>query len=144
MLGKVTVESKVHAFPFSGMIARSFGRKRTVLIGEAGHVFPPIGAQGLNLGLRDVLVLMDVLESTGGPQQAEQVAARYDRRRRSDIVSRTASVDILNRTLLHDFLPVQLARSAGLAALASIAPLRNYAMREGLKPGGGLDLFRKH
>lgn len=142
MLGKIKVESKVQTFPFSGMIARSFGRQRTVLIGEAGHVFPPIGAQGLNLGLRDVLVLMDVLAGTGGPQHAEQVAAQYDRRRQSDVVSRTASVDMLNRTLLHDFLPVQLARSAGLAALASIAPLRNYAMREGMKPGGGLDLFR--
>ncbi len=142
MLGKVRVKSDVHSFPFSGMIARSFGSRRTVLIGEAGHVFPPIGAQGLNLGLRDVLVLMDVLKTTGGLQHAERVTAHYDRRRRGDIVSRTASVDMLNRTLLHDFLPVQLARSAGLAALASIAPLRNYAMREGLKPGGGLDLFR--
>lgn len=144
MLGKITVDSKVHTFPFSGMIARSFGKRWTVLVGEAGHVFPPIGAQGLNLGLRDVLVLMDVLASAGGSQQAEQVTARYDRRRQSDVVSRTASVDMLNRTLLHDFLPVQLARSAGLAALASIAPLRNYAMREGMKPGGGLDLFRNH
>ncbi|MEM9104497.1 MAG: UbiH/UbiF family hydroxylase [Pseudomonadota bacterium] len=142
VLGKVKVESKVHAFPFNGMIARSFGKGRTVLIGEAGHVFPPIGAQGLNLGLRDVVVLMEVLSVTGGPQEAEQVTSRYNRRRGSDVVSRTASVDLLNRTLLHDFLPVQLARSAGLAALASIAPLRNYAMREGLKPGGGLDLFR--
>ena len=142
MLGKITVDSDVHAFPFSGMIARTFGKSRTVLIGEAGHVFPPIGAQGLNLGLRDVLVLLDVLDSAGGPARAEAVAAQYERRRRGDIVSRTASVDMLNRTLLHDFLPVQVARSAGLAALASVAPLRNFAMREGLKPGGGLDLFR--
>ncbi|MEX3008948.1 UbiH/UbiF family hydroxylase [Hoeflea sp. TYP-13] len=144
MLGKITIESAVQSFPFSGMIAKSFGKGRMVLVGEAGHVFPPIGAQGLNLGLRDVLELIDALTRVGGPQNAPEAVRSYDRHRRSDVVSRTASVDMLNRTLLNAFLPVQLARSTGLAALSAFAPLRNFAMREGMKPGGGLDVFRRH
>ena len=144
MLGKIEVDSQVYSFPFSGMMARSFGKGRMVLVGEAGHVFPPIGAQGLNLGLRDVLELVDSLDHSASAANALASVRRYDRRRRADVVSRTASVDMLNRTLLNAFLPVQLARSTGLAALASIAPLRNFAMREGMRPGGGLDLFRSH
>ncbi|MCP4318815.1 MAG: UbiH/UbiF family hydroxylase [Hyphomicrobiales bacterium] len=143
MLGKIVVEGKVHSFPFSGMMARAFGKGRMVLVGEAGHVFPPIGAQGLNLGLRDVLELFDALDQAGGPANAPETVRRYDRHRRSDVVSRTASVDMLNRTLLNAFLPVQMARSAGLAALASFAPLRNFAMREGMKPGGGFEMFKE-
>ena len=143
MLGKVTVESTVQRFAFSGMIARSFGRGRMLLVGEAGHVFPPIGAQGLNLGLRDVLDFISALDRAGGPTNAITVSQNYNRARRSDVVSRTASVDMLNRTLLHDFLPVQFLRSGGLAALSAIAPLRVFAMREGMKPGSGFSLLRR-
>lgn len=142
MLGKIEVEGKVHSFPFSGMMARSFGKGRMVLVGEAGHVFPPIGAQGLNLGLRDVLELIDALDQAGGSANALELVRRYDRHRRRDVISRTASVDMLNRTLLNGFLPVQMARSAGLAVLASFAPVRNFAMREGMKPGGGFEMFK--
>lgn len=143
ILGKVTVEGAVQRFAFSGMIARSFGRGRMALVGEAGHVFPPIGAQGLNLGLRDVLEFVSALDRAGGPANAADVTRRYDWARRSDVVSRTASVDMLNRTLLHDFLPVQLLRSGGLAALSAIAPLRILAMREGMKPGSGFSFPRR-
>ncbi|WP_136657348.1 UbiH/UbiF family hydroxylase [Nitratireductor sp. XY-223] len=143
ILGKVAVESAVQRFAFSGMIARSFGRGRMVLVGEAGHVFPPIGAQGLNLGLRDVLAFVAALDRAGGPANAIAAVRGYDRARRSDVVSRTASVDMLNRTLLHDFLPVQVLRSGGLAALSAIAPLRVLAMREGMEPGSGFSFLRR-
>ena len=143
MLGRVSVESDVQCFAFSGMIARGFGRGRMALVGEAGHVFPPIGAQGLNLGLRDVLDLVSALDRAGGPQNASDVVRRYDRSRRSDVVSRTASVDMLNRSLLYSFLPFQLMRSTGLAVLAAIPPLRNFAMREGMKPGSGFGMLKE-
>ncbi|MEM6462344.1 MAG: UbiH/UbiF family hydroxylase [Pseudomonadota bacterium] len=143
MLGGMVVESGIQQFPFRGMIARAFGKGRTLLVGEAGHVFPPIGAQGLNLGLRDVLELTDSISAAGGPQNASEAVRRYNRSRRGDIISRTIGADMLNRTLLNGFLPLQFARSAALASLSSIAPLRNFAMREGMKPGGGMDVFRR-
>lgn len=143
LLGKVQVEGAVQSFPFSGMIARSFGKGRMVLVGEAGHVFPPIGAQGLNLGLRDVVELTNELGGMDGIENVPQVVLAYNRARRSDVFSRTASVDLLNRTLLSGFLPVQLARSAGLAALSGLGPLRNFAMREGMKPGTGIRAIQR-
>lgn len=141
LLGKVTVEDGVQVWPLSGMTAARFGKGRAALIGEAAHVFPPIGAQGLNLSLRDIMALADILCEQ--PQQAIAASAgdRFDRRRRTDILSRTASVDLLNRSLLSDFLPVQMLRATGLHVLASLPPLRNIVMREGIEPGRGVSFI---
>jgi 2-octaprenyl-6-methoxyphenol hydroxylase len=53
-------------------------------------------------------------------------------------MTRTLGVDVLNRSLLSDFLPVQMLRAAGLHLLASAQPLRNLVMQEGIEPGRGL------
>ena len=138
ILGKVRIDGSVQQYPFSGMIAHSFARDRIVLIGEAGHVFPPIGAQGLNLGLRDVVDFVEVLRTFGSGALTQDIAGHYNRLRRSDVASRTFGVDLLNRSLLSGLLPVQFMRSAGLSALSHIGPLRQMAMHEGVNPGSGL------
>lgn len=138
MLGKVTVEQGVQVWPLSGMMAHRFGKGRIALIGEAAHVFPPIGAQGLNLSLRDIMALTDILCTRAELPVAADAGDQFDRKRRADIMTRTASVDLLNRSLLSDFLPVQMLRAAGLHILSAIPPLRNVVMREGIEPGGGL------
>lgn len=138
MLGQVTVEDGVQAWPLSGMTATRFGKGRAAFVGEAGHAFPPIGAQGLNLSLRDIAALEDILADHNSGPIAPDCGDRFDRKRRLDIASRTASVDLLNRSLLSDLLPVQMLRAAGLQVLASVAPLRNLIMQEGVAPGRGL------
>ncbi|RUM25302.1 UbiH/UbiF family hydroxylase [Rhizobium vallis] len=138
MLGKVDVEDGVQVWPLSGMMAHRFGRGRIALIGEAAHVFPPIGAQGLNLSLRDIMALTDILCDRAELPVPADSGERFDRKRRADIITRTASVDLLNRSLLSDFLPVQMLRAAGLHILSAIPPLRNIVMREGIEPGRGL------
>lgn len=138
MLGAVAVavDTPPQSFPLSGMKAAAFGKGRAILIGEAAHAFPPIGAQGLNLSLRDIMAIEMLLAENGAIP--EDIGDRYDRRRRADIVSRTIGVDFLNRSLLSDFLPVQMLRASGLQAFASFAPLRNLMMREGLAPGSAM------
>lgn len=138
LLGKVTVEDGAQVWPLSGMTAARFGKGRAALIGEAAHVFPPIGAQGLNLSLRDIMALTEILCDQPEQPIAASAGNRFDARRRTDILSRTASVDLLNRSLLSDFLPVQMLRAAGLHVLASLPPLRNIVMREGIEPGRGI------
>ena len=111
--------------------------KRIALVGEAAHVVPPIGAQGLNLGLRDAATIGELAvaaqrdgQDIGNPD----VLARYDRMRRTDIGSRTLVIDLFNRTLLSDFLPVQGIRGVGLYLIDRIGPLRRAVMREGVAP----------
>ena len=140
MLGKVTVDGTVQAFPLSGMMAQRFGKGRIALVGEAAHAFPPIGAQGLNLSLRDSAALGELVAADTIPAD---IGDRFDRRRRLDIATRTASVDLLNRSLLSGFLPVQLARAAGLHLLSAVGPLRSIVMREGVEPGGSFRALRE-
>jgi 2-octaprenyl-6-methoxyphenol hydroxylase len=143
MLGRVTVEGSAQSFPLSGMTANHFGKGRFVLVGEAAHAFPPIGAQGLNLSLRDIMALKDLIK-IDEPANYSGVGDRFDRKRQADIRSRTVSVDLLNRSLLSDFLPVQFLRSAGLHLLSALGPLRSIVMREGIEPLGSLKAFRQN
>lgn len=138
MLGKVRVEDGVQAWPLSSLVADRFGKGRIALIGEAAHAFPPIGAQGLNLSLRDIITLTEILGTARERPVPADAGDRFDRRRRMDVLSRTYSVDLLNRSLLSEFLPVQMVRAAGLHLISSFAPLRNMLMREGVEPGRGL------
>lgn len=136
MLGKINILDPVQAYPLSGMIANNFGKGRIALIGEASHVFPPLGAQGLNLSLRDAIDLIEVIENNS--EKLEKVASKYDRRRKGDVRMRTATVDFLNRTLLTNNMFIQFARAAGLSILTNVSPIKNIAMREGMRPGGAL------
>jgi 2-octaprenyl-6-methoxyphenol hydroxylase len=135
ILGAISISGKRQSFPLSGLNARSFARDRIALVGEAAHVFPPIGAQGLNLGYRDVAALAEALGHADDPG-APEVLARYDGLRRPDVRLRTAAVDALNNTLLSDFLPAQAIRGAGLFLLDRVPPLRRFAMRQGLAATG--------
>jgi 2-octaprenyl-6-methoxyphenol hydroxylase len=137
MLGRVTIEAGPQAYPLSSSLPTSFARHRIALVGEAAHQFPPIGAQGLNLGLRDVADLADVAERHREDPGSEAALSAYDRRRRPDILARTGAVSLLNTSLLSDMLPAQIARSAGLGLLGALPPLRAFFMREGLAPGSG-------
>lgn len=141
LLGGVTEVGPRASFPLAGVAAERLGDRRIALVGEAGHRLPPIGAQGLNLGLRDAAWLADLVSDAIAADRdpgAAEVLVAYDRARRSDVESRTTAVDALNRSLLADFLPVDLARGAGLAAMKAFGPVRRLFMREGMSPGGPL------
>jgi 2-octaprenyl-6-methoxyphenol hydroxylase len=137
ILGRVSVEPGRHRFPLSIEQPRQFAKQRIALVGEAAHVLPPIGAQGLNMGLRDAADIADIAreamlqsEDPGSPP----VLSRFNSARRSDVVSRTFVIDLANRSLLSDFLPMQTLRAAGLHLIGALGPLRRFAMREGLAP----------
>lgn len=137
MLGRVTLEGGRQVYPLSTSTPERFARDRFVLAGEAAHVFPPIGAQGLNLGIRDVADLAALLAGDVDDPGAPAVLAAYEKKRRPDILARAAAVNLLNRSLLSDLLPAQAARGAGLGLLGGVSPLRAFFMREGLRPGSG-------
>jgi 2-octaprenyl-6-methoxyphenol hydroxylase len=137
ILGKVTVEPRRGLFPLTVGTARPFAKQRIALVGEAAHVIPPIGAQGLNLGLRDAATIGELAVEAhrrGGDMGGATLLARYDRLRRADVDSRTFAVDLLNRTLLSDLLPAQTVRGLGLYMIDRIGPLRRSVMREGVAP----------
>jgi 2-octaprenyl-6-methoxyphenol hydroxylase len=137
ILGRIAVEPGRHVFPLVIEQPRQFARRRIALVGEAAHVLPPIGAQGLNMGLRDAAGIADIVQQamlSGEDPGSAPVLDRYNAARRADVASRTFMIDMANRSLLSDFVPTQLVRAAGLHLIGAIGPLRRVAMREGLAP----------
>ncbi len=137
ILGKIELEPGRGIFPLHVATARHFAAHRIALVGEAAHVLPPIGAQGLNLGLRDAATIGELAVAAHRADHDigdVEVLARYDTKRRADVVTRALAVDLLNRTLLSDFFPAQGARGLGLYLIDRIGPLRRAAMREGVAP----------
>jgi 2-octaprenyl-6-methoxyphenol hydroxylase len=135
IFGAMRLDSAPALFPLSAALANRFAAQRTVLVGEAAHLFPPIGAQGLNLGFRDVAALRRLFarhrRDPGEPAAIEAFHAM----RQADVRTRTYAVDCLNRSLLTDFLPVQAGRAVGLGLAGSVPPLRRLLMRQGLASG---------
>jgi 2-octaprenyl-6-methoxyphenol hydroxylase len=137
LLGSVGEVGPRALFPLSGLTPDVFGRNRVALVGEAGHVIPPIGAQGLNLGLRDAATLADCVMDAladGGDPGGSNVMDRYSALRAPDVNGRITAVDILNRALLSPYLPVHLLRGFGLHVLNSVGPLRRLLVQEGVQP----------
>jgi len=137
LLGQTTVEGDRGLFGLGWERARRFAERRIALVGEAAHVIPPIGAQGLNIGLRDAATIAQLVVAVrrhGGDVGAMTLTDQYDAARRADVTSRSLAIDVLNRSLLSDFLPVQGARGLALYLLDRIGPLRRAVMREGMAP----------
>jgi len=136
-LGKMSVEQGRGLFPLTVETAASFSARRIALVGEAAHIVPPIGAQGLNLGLRDAATIAEITADArrdGLDVGAPDVLSRYERQRRADVTSRAVAVDLLNRSLLTEFVPVHGVRGLSLYLLDHVGPLRRAMMREGVAP----------
>jgi 2-octaprenyl-6-methoxyphenol hydroxylase len=140
ILGKMTVEAGRGRFELGLITPHRFAAPRVALVGEAAHVIPPIGAQGLNLGLRDGAALADLVADAIGRDEdvgGASVTEPYDQARRADILTRTIAVDTLNRSLLAGLLPADAARGLGLFLMNRVGPVRRAFMREGLQPSLG-------
>jgi 2-octaprenyl-6-methoxyphenol hydroxylase len=141
VLGRLDEVGPRALYPLSGLRAERLGAGRIALVGEAAHVVPPIGAQGLNLGLRDAAALAECVAEAreqgsdiGGPQ----MLAAYERARSSDVLARSVAIDLLNRSLLTDLLPLDMARGLAVHVLARLGPLRRLLMQGGMAGGGPL------
>lgn len=134
LFGDIKLLTPAHMFLLSTLAVDEAGRDGVVLAGEAAHAFPPIGAQGLNLGLRDVADLSAALAAadTGAPGWAVKVSEDYSRRRAADLGRTGGMVDTLFRSLLSDLLPAQALRAGGLWALKLSPQLRKQAFSVGM------------
>jgi len=134
LFGDIALTAPAHLFPLSTISVDHAGANGIVLVGESAHVFPPIGAQGLNLGLRDVADLAAVLSDVdvASPGWAKTVSEDYSTRRAGDLARTGSMVDALFRSLLTEMLPAQLLRAGGLWALKILPPLRKQAFDLGM------------
>ena len=120
-------------FPLARQSVGRLVATRLALVGDAAHAFPPIGAQGLNLGLRDVKALIAATAASGDPG-AEAALEAYARSRAADVLFRTAAVAGLNRSLLADCAADRSRPRPRPRRPRRDPPLRRLAMREGVAP----------
>ena len=130
VLGRLTLASALTAWPIISQIAERFAGERTALMAEAAHVVPPIGAQGLNMSLADLRVLLD-LATPEGLGNAAMLDA-FHRRRWPEVRLRLAGVDLLNRASILGARPLRDARAAALRTLYGVAPVRRGLMKLGM------------
>lgn len=138
LFGAITIVSPSMVFPLGTLSVDTAGRNGTALVGESAHAFPPIGAQGLNLGLRDVADLVAAIEATDRTRSDWGLVAAddYAGRRAGDLARTGGIVDTLFRSLLADMLPSQALRAGGLWALKLLPPLRRRAFTLGMGERG--------
>lgn len=129
VLGHLQQATRLTEWPIISQIADRFTGPRTALIAEAAHVLPPIGAQGLNMSLADLDVLVDLMRADPGNATGLR---RYDRTRRPDAYARLLGIDALNRASQAGARPLRDLRAAALGGLYGIAPVRRLMMRTGL------------
>lgn len=134
LFGDIKLLTPAHMFLLSALSVPEAGHDGVVLAGEAAHAFPPIGAQGLNLGLRDAEDLSVTLATVDRSRSDWPAVAAIDyaRRRATDLGRTGGMVDTLFRSLLTDFLPAQALRAGGLWALKLSPALRRQAFAVGM------------
>lgn len=129
------------SYPLSLLIAQRYTDRRLALVGDAAHGIHPIAGQGLNLGLRDVAALAEILVDAwrlGLDIGSQPVLERYPEWRRFDTLALVAVTDSLNRLFSNDIAPLRLARDLGLAAVERIPPLKRLFMRHAMGLTGDL------
>lgn len=132
-LGLISNLGPRKSFPMKGLTARQFAKDRVMLIGEAAHVVPPIGAQGLNMSLRDAALAADLILASKDAG-SDSLMAEYNALRRAEVLPRQQLIDLMNKSLLLGLLPLEGARALSLSALHYVGPLKRFIMEHGLQP----------
>src|ERR1041385_4588881 len=134
-LGTVEPVGPRWSYPLALMQAERYAGRRLALVGEAAHVIHPIAGQGLNVGIRDIAALAEIVIDArrlgldiGEPSLLE----RYERWRRADALSLAAVTDGLNRLFSNTIAPGKLARDVGLALVNRLPPLKRLLMQHAM------------
>ena len=132
-LGEIALAGERFTYPLSLSLAERFIAPRLALVGDAAHGVHPIAGQGLNLGLRDVAALAEVLilarrrgEEPGSPSALEE----YQRWRRFDATALALGMDGVNRLFSSDNPLLRLGRDLGMGVVNALPSLRRGFMRQ--------------
>lgn len=140
-LGTVSVDGRRALYPLSVLHARSYIAPRIALVAEAAHAIHPIAGQGLNLSMRDIAALAELVVDArrlGMDIGAPDLLLRYQRWRRTDNVVLLAVTDGLTRLFSNRIRPIRRLRQTGLALVDRLPPLKQFFMRHAMGSVGSL------
>ena len=132
-LGKVELAGARSSYPLNLTIAQNYVMPRLALVGDAAHGVHPIAGQGLNLGLRDIAALSEVLSDArlrGEDSSSLAVLLRYQEWRRFDTTALAIATDAVNKLFSNDNSFLRTSRDLGMGAINSLPALRRSFIRE--------------
>ncbi len=132
ILGSLTLASRLTTWPIVAQIADRMAGERVALMAEAAHVMPPIGAQGLNMSLKDLTQLLDLAQKSPSTLGDAAMLSAYHRARHAEVVARITGIDALNRASMAGAPVWRDLRAKTLGALYAMAPVRRVLMQAGL------------
>ncbi|NDW53035.1 FAD-dependent monooxygenase [Aliiroseovarius sp. PrR006] len=134
LLGRMHLEGNRSVWPIITQTADQLVSGRVAVVAEAAHALPPIGAQGLNTSLNDVIALLELAEADPSALGNPAMMKAYDAARMTDIARRARAIDLFNRVTRSGDGVMQTVRLLGLKAVHDVAPMRKRVMRAGLGP----------
>lgn len=137
VLGQIDLVVEPEMCPLMTLKADRLIAPKTLLMAEAAHVVSPIGAQGLNLSLRDVGAVIDMVENAmrlGQDIGSTTMLGQYERARRKDIMTRTFGIDRFHQLVANDNPLIAGLRRLGLKMVGLPSPIRGFMMEHGLSP----------
>ena len=132
LFGPLKLASRRTVWPIISQVAERMYAERVALVAEAAHVVPPIGAQGLNMSLGDMRILLELAQAAPDQLGSAKMLETYHRRRHPEVQARVTGIDLLNRASMMQARPLRDLRAAGLNAIYSLAPVRKTMMQMGL------------
>ena len=132
ILGPLRLNSQINLWPIISQVADRMSGERTALMAEAAHVMPPIGAQGLNMSLADLRVLLELAADHKADLGSPAMLDAYHRRRHCEVQARITGIDLLNRASMAGAPAWRDLRAKLLDAMYGSAPVRRTLMRAGL------------
>ena len=132
-LGEIAAVGPRRVLPLGLSVARAFVADRLALVGDAAHVIHPIAGQGLNMGLKDVAALAEVIVDAvrlGLDPGSLAVLERYQRWRRFDTMAMGIATDGLNRLFSNQSDALRLLRDVGLGLVDRLPALKHLFIRE--------------
>ena len=136
LFGPLTLASRRTTWPIISQVAERMYGERIALVAEAAHVVPPIGAQGLNMSLGDMHVLLELAQANPAKLGDRDMLETYHRRRHFEVLARVKGIDLLNRASMIEARPLRDLRALGLNAIYTMAPVRKTMMQLGLGARG--------
>ena len=132
LYGPLKLASRRSVWPIISQVAQELTGPRTALVAEAAHVMPPIGAQGLNMSLKDLACLLDLAKADPQALGSRAQLDAYARKRHPDIKLRVTGIDALNRASIAGSPAFQALRAKGIETLYGVTPVRKTLMQMGL------------
>lgn len=131
--GEVDLEDRPQSFPLVFQLAREFVGERLALVGDAAHRVHPLAGQGLNIGMRDVATLAELVIGAcrlGGDPGSTELLGEYGRRRRFDAVTSAAAFDFLHKQYSSDNPILRAGRRFAMGAVSNMHDAKRILARE--------------